>query len=310
MTTSNDIEMQMAELNIENEENEELVFEEGVEEELNRFELCLVGRFLTEKNINGRVMKTKMTDIWRPARGITIKDIKPGLFMFQFYQMDDLMWVKNGGPWSFDNALLILNTIAPGEDPTKVALVEVDFWIQIHNLLVGYMYEVVGKQLGNFFGKFLEYDSKNNASIWREFMRLKIRMDVRKPLKRKKKICKKDKTEVIVHCKYKKLGDFCFVCGFLSHTERFCKKRMDGEEMVVAKEWGVWLRDPPRRNAGGNQSKWLRDDSDGDWDNRKGNDNYEQHDLGSAIPKNMQGRDTCVNVVGQFVDLAINQGGK
>lgn len=42
MTTMNDIEMQMTEIDIDNEENEELVFEEGVEEEVNRFELCLV----------------------------------------------------------------------------------------------------------------------------------------------------------------------------------------------------------------------------------------------------------------------------
>lgn len=49
-----DIEMQMADMDIDNEENEELVFDEEVEEEVNRFDLCLVGRFLTEKNINIR----------------------------------------------------------------------------------------------------------------------------------------------------------------------------------------------------------------------------------------------------------------
>lgn len=179
-----------------------------------------------------------------------------------------------------------------------MALVEVDFWIQIHDLPVGYMFEIVGKQLGNFFGTFLEYDSKNNASIWREFIRLKIRLDVRKPLKMKKKICKKDKTEVVVHCKYEKFGDFCFVCGLLSHTERFCKKKMDGEDMTVAREWGVWLRAPPHRNMGGNRSKWLRDESDGDWGNKKGNENHDQHDWGSVILKNLQGRDTGVNAVG------------
>lgn len=116
-----------------------------MEEDTNRFDLCLVGRFLTEKGINTRVMKTKLADIWRPAMGITIKDIKPGLFLFQFYHQDDFDWVRNGGPWSFDNALLVLNVIKTGEDPTKVALVEMDFWIQIYNLPVGYMSEVVGK---------------------------------------------------------------------------------------------------------------------------------------------------------------------
>lgn len=80
-----------------------------------------------------------------------------------------------------------------GEDPTKVALVELEFWIQIYDLLVGYMSEAVGKQLGNFFGTFIEYDAKNNAGIWREFTRLKVRVVVRKPLKRKKKYARRTK---------------------------------------------------------------------------------------------------------------------
>lgn len=184
MASTSDVEMQLAGLDIEDEENEQLVFDEEIEEEVNRFELWLVGRFLTEKSINVRVMKTKLADIWRPAMGIMIKDLKPGLFLFQFYHNDDLKWVVNGGPWSFDNALLVLNVIKPGEDPTKVSLFEVDFWIQIHDLPVGYMSEAVGKQLGNFFGTFIHYDTKNNSSIWREFMRLRVRVDVRKPRKR------------------------------------------------------------------------------------------------------------------------------
>lgn len=41
MANIRDIEMQMEDLDIENEENEELIIDEGVEENVNRFELCL-----------------------------------------------------------------------------------------------------------------------------------------------------------------------------------------------------------------------------------------------------------------------------
>ncbi|KAL8126745.1 hypothetical protein AgCh_013868 [Apium graveolens] len=177
-----DIEMQLADMDITNEENEELVFDDGVEKE--------------------------------------------------FYHMDDMNWVISNGPWTFNGALLVTNVIKTGEDPIKVPLVEVDFWVQIYDLPVGYMTEVVEKQLGNFFGRFLQYDTKNNSSIWREFMRLRIRVDVRRPLKRKKKICKK-------------------------------KLEVGNEE--VSKEWGYWLRAQPRKLAGGVTSKWLRGDGDGAW---------------------------------------------
>lgn len=49
MAIADDVTMQLADLDIDNEDNEELIFDEGVEEQVNRFELCLVRRFLTEK---------------------------------------------------------------------------------------------------------------------------------------------------------------------------------------------------------------------------------------------------------------------
>lgn len=88
----------LAGINIEDEENEELVFEDDVVDNPHRFDLCLVGRFLSKKNINTRAMKTKLDDVWRPMRGISIKDLKPGVFLVQFYHKDDLKWVFSGGP--------------------------------------------------------------------------------------------------------------------------------------------------------------------------------------------------------------------
>lgn len=62
-----------------------------------------------------------------------------------------MSWVMSNGSWTFDNALLVTSTIKAREDPTKISLVEVNFWIQIHDSPVGCMTEVIGKQLGNFY---------------------------------------------------------------------------------------------------------------------------------------------------------------
>lgn len=159
------IDQQMAILGIEDEENASFVLEEEIEENVNRFDLCLVGRLLTEKNINIRAMKSKLADVWKPAAGINIKEIGQEVFLFQFFRKEDMNWVMSGGPWSFDNVMLALEPVAAGEDLTKVQTWFLNIWIQLYNLPMGYMMESVGRQLGNFFGEFLEYDSKNNASI-------------------------------------------------------------------------------------------------------------------------------------------------
>lgn len=273
MARFQDLNDQMENLNLEEEENTAFVLEGDVEEALNKYELCLVGRFLTEKNINVRAMKSKLADIWKPAMGISIKELETGIFLFQFYHKEDMLWVSNGGPWQFDNAMLCINIVPNGEDPLNVPLWYLNIWLQIHDLPSGLMTEPVGKQLGDFFGEFLEYDLKNNTSIWRESMRIKVRLDVRKPLKRRKKITRRNGVDVIVSCKYERLGDFCFACGFVTHTERFCRKLLDKTIGEASREWGTWLRAMPRRASGQTKSKWLRDEGDADWEKQIGRGN-------------------------------------
>lgn len=277
MARVDDINERMAGMGIEDKENTELVFDEEAEDISNKFEICLVGRFLTEKSLNFREMKSKMADIWRPARGLTIKDLKPGLFLFQFYHVDDLEWVLNGGPWSFDGAMLVISKIGVGEDPLEVPLFHLKCWIQLYGVPSGLMTEAAGKRMGNFFGSFISYDPNNNSSIWRECMRIRIDVDIRQPLKRKKKICRRNGTENIVNCKYERLGDFCFVCGMVTHTERFCEKKYSMSSKDEVREWGVWLRAPARRATGQDRSKFLRDERDVDWGVNQGNSNFNQH---------------------------------
>lgn len=135
------------------------------------------------------------------------------------------------------------------------------------------MSEAVGMQLGNFFGEFISYDPKNNSSIWRECMRVRMKLDVKKPLKRKKKIKRKNGSEFVVSCKFERLGDFCFACDLVTHTERFCRKSLDARSEGATQEWGSWLPAPPRQDAGEGGSKWLREEDDVGWAERVGRGN-------------------------------------
>ncbi|KAL8100596.1 hypothetical protein AgCh_032744 [Apium graveolens] len=177
MATMNKIDILMSDLDISNEENEELVLDVESEETENRFELCLVGKFLIKKNLNVRAMKSKMADIWKPTMGINIKVLTPGLFLFQFYHKDDMNWMMNNGPWSFDNALLVTNIIPVGGDSTK-----------------------------NHGGCLLA-------------------------IKKEKKICKKNKSEFIVNCKWKVAVVNEDRGSELHHEDRLDKSGASGCEM-------------------------------------------------------------------------------
>lgn len=193
-------------LKLSDDEEEVLDFQgQATQERRADVNLCLVGRFLTHKTIRVHMMKERMATIWEPVRGVSIKEVEKGIFVFQFFHRMDMQKVLNGGPWSFDNHLLILGQIGANETPAQVPLFHVNFWVQVHELPVGFMSVEVGKGLGNYIGQFLEYDTKNSSNFWRSFMRIRVSMDVRKPLKKGKKI-RKDGGEVkMVKFKYERL---------------------------------------------------------------------------------------------------------
>ncbi|XVF56979.1 hypothetical protein PTKIN_Ptkin06aG0165400 [Pterospermum kingtungense] len=152
-----------------------------------------------------------------------IKEIEPGLFLFQFFHLVDVQRVMEGGPWTYDNILLIFHKLLPGDVPSQVPFFNVDFWVQVYDLSAGFMRRFIGKQLGNFVGSFVEYDEKNNSNLWRSYMRVRVKLDVRVPLKRWKKIT----------C----LG-------------------------VVSEGWGAWLRAPNRCFRILRGDCWLKEDDD------------------------------------------------
>lgn len=131
-----------------------------------------------------------MAGFWHPACGVSIKEADTGVFLFQFFHHMDIQRVLKQGPWHFDNHLLVLGLLQEGQSPIDVPLYIVPFWVQVHNIPVGFMTEAVGKSIANFIGEFLEYDAKNNSHFLRLFMRIRVLVDVRKPLRRSKKIKK------------------------------------------------------------------------------------------------------------------------
>ena len=71
---------------IEDEEDFGLVYEE--DESASRIRTqswCLVGKFLTDRIINSQAMKSTLSALWRPMKGVFIRDIKPNLFYFSFF---------------------------------------------------------------------------------------------------------------------------------------------------------------------------------------------------------------------------------
>ncbi|KAL8548303.1 hypothetical protein ACS0TY_007578 [Phlomoides rotata] len=208
-------------------------------------------------------MRNILATVWRPMRGVTIKPIGEGRFMFHFFHFLDVKRVLDGSLWSFNNHPLILHHLQKGEHPLRVSLNKLPFLVQIYDLPHGFISEKVGIQLGNFVGKFLEYDKSNHGAAWMSYVRIRVEVDTVSPLKCWKKIAQKNGEPFVVNFKYEKLNTFCFVCGLLGHPENFCEIRYASSEIEPKHEWGPFLKAPDRRGRHVVVNRWLRETSDG-----------------------------------------------
>ncbi|XP_019182742.1 PREDICTED: uncharacterized protein LOC109177752 [Ipomoea nil] len=202
------------------EEEEEEVGVVAAEEE--RPWVC-IGHFLTSKVIKLEYMRQVMASVWQPVWGMQTTKFQPGRFMFVFYDETDMRRVLDEGPWLFDNNTLVCRQVGARVRPTEVELNSVDMWVQLYDLPLGYTSDVVLEQAANFIGSFVKVDDRFAGAQWKTFHRVRVSILVDKPLKRRMKLIKRDKPSCWVSFRYERLHSFCFYCGLLGHSHKFCK---------------------------------------------------------------------------------------
>lgn len=223
---------------------------------------CIVGRLLTEKVINFQIFQNMMACIWKPGKGMMVKELGNNCYLFQFFHELDVEKVIDGGPWNYQQIPIILHELQPNENPRRVELTKLLVWVQIHNVPSGYQSEQVVKDVGNFLGEYVASDPRNYMRIWRDFMRVRVFLDVRVPIKRDIIIQRPNCPDVCFNFEYERLNTFCYFCGIIGHGDRNCKLLYDMPKIPKERyPYGPWLKaDSKKVKHSG--AKWLRSERD------------------------------------------------
>ncbi|XP_019184789.1 PREDICTED: uncharacterized protein LOC109179748 [Ipomoea nil] len=222
---------------------------EDVVENSECLKFAAVERLLTDQPKKFQIMRDTLAGAWRPGKGVTIKELPLNLMLFQFYHEFDLMRVLEDGPWVFEQNLVLIKRVEENQSLLDVELNVAEFWVQVHNLPLGFMSARVAEAVGNHIGCFVKADQRNFDGPWKTFMRVRVALNVGKPLKRKMKIKKPRGEWYWVEFKYERLPTFFFECGVLGHSERFCGKHFEVGGAVGEKLYGAWLRAPGHRST-------------------------------------------------------------
>jgi hypothetical protein len=222
-----------------------------------RGEKCLVGRVWTDKIINKEAFRKVISRFWRTTKEISFKEIQDNLWIFEFSNEEEKKRVMEGRPWAYERQIMILNELEGQVPPSQMEFIHTPVWIQIHDMPLHCMSRAVGTKIGETLGVLEEVDAAADGVGWGRFLRIRVRIDITKPLERGRELIIGGKA-VWVSFKYENLPLFCFHCGCIVHGVKGCpvkkSRRLYDEEGVG--EWGLWLRaDEPCRKLEGRFNK-------------------------------------------------------
>lgn len=171
------------------------------------------------------------------------KDAPDEMLLVEFNDVSDKSRVLTGCPWSFKRHLLLVSDLNGEVQPFKLDLACVPFWVQIHDLPLINMNREVGEKVGKEIGEFILVDMDEQGVGWGKSFRVRVKIDVKEPLLRGKKV-KLGGQSMWVYFQYEKLSLFCYGCGRIWHGGGGCSvnsKSMGHRNSGVA-QFCSWLR--------------------------------------------------------------------
>uniref|UniRef100_A0A803QDX5 Zinc knuckle CX2CX4HX4C domain-containing protein n=1 Tax=Cannabis sativa TaxID=3483 RepID=A0A803QDX5_CANSA len=168
------------------------------------------------------------------------------------------MVIRNS-PWTFERKQLIFEQLKARDNPRSIPLNRLDLWIQIHDLQHGFRTERTLQMIGNYIGKFIESDENNFSSVWREYFKIRVTINLDQPLQRRMKIHRLDSSDLFwVNFKYEHAPTFCVIWGIISHVDKSCPNIFKIPEEYIVKPYGAFMRATIQWQNKLIGSQWLR----------------------------------------------------
>ncbi|XP_059436900.1 uncharacterized protein LOC132169985 [Corylus avellana] len=214
-----------------------------VEGVVSRGKFCVVGKLLTDCFVGKDIIKRTLIKGWRPTGSLSFKVLGENVFILEFENEWDKARVLEGRPWIFEGNLFSVEEFDGQSSPSKIIFEQAAFWVRMFNLPLACMGKEVGQQIGATMWTMEEVDTDEEGVGWGKFLRVKIRIDLTKPLPRGRVINLLGK-QTLIAFQYEKLPKYCFDCGKIWHGQMGCTVQGGNRPKEMEKQYGPWMRVP------------------------------------------------------------------
>uniref|UniRef100_A0A803NY15 Reverse transcriptase domain-containing protein n=1 Tax=Cannabis sativa TaxID=3483 RepID=A0A803NY15_CANSA len=190
-------------------------------------EITLLLKLCTVKHFSRLSLIKTLSQIWTSQCRFPVVVSKhfEGLFLVTFGCEGDKRRILDGQPWHFAQSLTIFAAPDSSFPITPDQLHYVPFWVQIYGIPFRCKSYELAKLIATGVGNLIQVDSTTVKDGTEPYLRVRFLLDVNKPircgihihfLKMGREFTK------WLDFKYERLSDFCFYCGKLDHTKKYC----------------------------------------------------------------------------------------
>jgi hypothetical protein len=244
------VEAMMKKLGISEDDLDDVVFEEEGPPPPEATRWLAIAKVYMEGEYSNFWFFKNMRAAWNLAQDVKTRTLEENLHTFQFACLGDWEKVMEGGPWSFRGNPVLIEKYDGFTKPSSIELHKFDIWIQIHDLPMGYA--PMHKSLASKVGQFIVSEGCSNDCEG-NFYRVRVKLDVRKPLKIVVSIVREGKRDLFL-VKYEKFPNWCQVCGHLGHEYKEHGDGIHPPQALVFKDlrstWSLRTSGRPNRGRG------------------------------------------------------------
>jgi hypothetical protein len=223
-------------------EEESLDLDTPAEETVGSFtrgQYCVLGKLITDHFVSMETIKKSMLKWWKLSGKLSFQVLGENLFLLEFTDLTDKKRILEGRHWVFEGSLFNIEDFDGTSSPSSFKFDKAGFWIRMVDLPLVCMNQATGRRIGSTVGLVEAVDTGKDGIGWGEYLRIKVVLDLFKPLARGRMLKLQGKLNWVAF-QYERLPKFCFCCGVIVHGPTGCPMRSTMHYPDNQLEYGLW----------------------------------------------------------------------